>query len=120
MHTHLTRPSPICWATSATTVTFAPSNSISISTAWLISGSACGGNSTSTTGPAMATTRPASRECSGAIVIGYSLSGAERFGAAHDFHDLGGDGVLAGPVHDPRQGLAEVVGVVRRGRHGAL
>src|SRR5207302_1043985 len=32
--------------------------SISISMAWLISGRASGGNSTSTTGPAMATTRP--------------------------------------------------------------
>jgi hypothetical protein len=45
------RPSPICWATSAVTVIVSPSRRMSISSAWLISGSASGGNSTSTTGP---------------------------------------------------------------------
>ena len=52
------RPSPICCATSAVIVIVSPSSSMSISSAWLISGSASGGNSTSTTGPAIATTRP--------------------------------------------------------------
>src|SRR5487761_2593170 len=121
MHTQRTRPSPICWATSATTVIFTPSRSMSISTAWLISGSECGGNSTSTTGPAIATTRPVSRVVvSGAMVIGVSLSRAERFGAAHDFHDFGRNRVLARAVHDAREALAELVRVLRRGGHGAL
>jgi hypothetical protein len=44
-----------------------PSISMSISTAWLISGSECWGNSTSTTGPAMATTRPSFS--SGSVVV---------------------------------------------------
>src|SRR5205807_1258313 len=50
-----TRLSPMCWATSATTVFVRPSTSMSNSTAKLISGRALGGNSTSTTGPTMAT-----------------------------------------------------------------
>ena len=29
------------------------------------------------------------------------LGGAHGLGAADDLHDLGGDGVLAGPVHGP-------------------
>ena len=53
-----TRLSPICCATSAVIVIVSPSSSMSISSALLISGSASGGNSTSTTGPAIATTRP--------------------------------------------------------------
>src|ERR1035437_8894367 len=97
-----------------------PSSSMSISTAWLISGNECGGNSTSTTGPAIATTRPVSRAAfSGAMVICFSLSRAERFGAAHDFHDFGGDRVLAGPVHDATEVLSEFVGVLSGGGHGA-
>src|ERR1700689_339867 len=121
MQTQRTRPSPICWATSPVTVMVAPSITMSTSTAWLISGNECGGNSTSTTGPAIATTRPVSRVVfSGAMVICFSLSRAERFGAAHDFHDFGGDRVLAGPVHDATEVLAELVGVVGSGGHGAL
>ena len=58
---HRTRPSPICWATSATMISFSPSRVTSTSTAPLISGRAWGGNSTSMTGPAMATTRPVGR-----------------------------------------------------------
>ncbi len=45
------RPSPICCATSAVIVILSPSRVMSTSSAWLISGSASGGNSTSTTGP---------------------------------------------------------------------
>ena len=56
-----TRPSPICWATSAVMVSGTPSSTTSTSTAPLISGRAWGGNSTSMTGPAMATTRPEAR-----------------------------------------------------------
>ncbi len=121
MHTQRTRPSPICWATSPVTVIVSPSMMMSTSTAWLISGNECGGNSTSTTGPAIATTRPVSRVVfSGAMVICFSLSRAERFGAAHDFHDFGRDRVLTGPVHDATEVLSEFVGVVGRGGHGAL
>src|SRR4249919_565599 len=130
-----TRLSPICWATSAVMVMVSPSSSASISTAKLISGSASGGNSTSTTGPAIATTRPslssepvagvsAVTVISNLLRVGLSagfeqvlattfdvvgeevvgdellLLGPQRLGAAHDLHDLGGDGVLAGAVHD--------------------
>ena len=38
--------------------------------------------------------------------------GAERLGAADDLHDLGGDRVLAGPVHDAAEVLDELLGVV--------
>src|ERR1700677_1423322 len=121
MQTQRTRPSPICWATSATTVIVRPSRSMSISTAWLISGRAWGGNSTSTTGPAIATTRPVSNLVHSSVtVICFSLSRAERFGAAHDFHNFSGDRVLSGSVHNTRQRLAELVGAIGRGRHGPL
>src|SRR4051812_15067701 len=45
---------------------------------------------------------------------------AQRLGAADDLHDLGGDLLLAGPVHHPGEALDEVVGVVGRGLHGPL
>src|SRR5436190_3004764 len=145
-----TRLSPICWATSATMRMGSPSSSISISMAWLISGSASGGNSTSTTGPAMATTRPSfssvPARSSAVTVIGStpllsrrSLGGhadaevfaerllrallsvvAERLGATDDLGDLGGDGVLSGPVHHAREAHGELVGVVARGLHRPL
>src|SRR6478735_9827619 len=156
MVTTRTRLSPICWATSATTVTSWPSTSRVISRAWLISGSEPRGNSTSTTGPAMATTRPAfssvvfsvtviggggssSRrsvgpgrlvqpvEVFGECVLGgeparhqiflAALVRAQGLGAADDLHDLGGDGVLAGPVEHAGEGDGEVVGVVGRRLH---
>ena len=53
-----TRLSPICWATSAVTTMSSPCTGMVNSRAVLISGSAAGGNSTSTTGPAMATILP--------------------------------------------------------------
>ena len=56
-----TRLSPICCATSAVITIFSPSSSATISTAMSISGRPSGGNSTSTTGPAIATTRPSFR-----------------------------------------------------------
>ena len=59
--TQRTRPSPICWATSAVMMISSPSTTSFTWTAVLISGRACGGNSTSMTGPAMATIRPFSR-----------------------------------------------------------
>ena len=130
-----TRLSPICCATSAVIVMVSPSSSTSISSAKLISGSASGGNSTSTTGPAIATTRPSFSsvvvggvggdshvQCScssdsragveqvgvagfdgvGEEVVGasFAVDPAQRLGATDDLHDLGGDGVLAGAVHD--------------------
>ncbi|MBS1195987.1 MAG: hypothetical protein H6R33_707 [Actinobacteria bacterium] len=58
MDTARTRPPPRCWATSATTRWGFPSTRTSNSRAWLISGIASGGNSTSTTGPATLTMRP--------------------------------------------------------------
>src|SRR2546430_12868517 len=144
-----TRLSPICWATSATMRMASPSSSIPISMAWLISGRASGGNSTSTTGPAMATTRPifssVPARSSAVMVIGSapllslgSLGGhadaeilaerlfralsavAEGLGATDDLGDLGGDGVLSSPVHDAREAHGELVGVVARGLHRPL
>src|SRR5712691_4426968 len=145
-----TRLSPICWATSATMRMASPSSSISISMAWLISGRASGGNSTSTTGPAMATTRPSfssvPARSSAVMVIGStpllsrrSLGGhpyaevlaerllrallstvAEGLGATDDLGDLGGDGVLPGPVHHAREAHGELVGVVARRLHRPL
>src|SRR5205814_8346335 len=144
-----TRFSPICCATSATMEIVSPSSSISISMAVLISGRASGGNSTSTTGPAMATTRPSfssvPARSSAVMVIGStpllslgSLCGhahaevlaerllralsavAEGLGATDDLGDLGGDGVLSGPVHDAREAHGELVGVDARRRHRRL
>src|SRR5215216_6415245 len=145
-----TRFSPICWATSATMRIVSPSSSISISRAKLISGTPSGGNSTSTTGPAIATTRPSfssvPARSSAVMVIGStpSLSRcslcayadaevlaerllralvpgvAERLGATDDLGDLGGDGVLSGPVHHAREAHDELVGVVARGLHRPL
>src|SRR5579884_3822850 len=123
---------------------------MSNSTAWFSSGKAWVGNSTSTTGPATATTRPCWRAPSGRasmesvnVLIGYVLlsslhvdstgvpaqraSGStgdagltQRLGAADDLHDLGGDGVLAGPVHDPAQPGDQIVRVVGGRLHGPL
>src|SRR5580692_3714111 len=122
-----TRPSPICWATSAVTWWDDPSSSMVNSTAWLISGSACGGNSTSITGPAMATTRPSSSTrpvvsfvCAVVVMRSSSLRMAERLGSADDLHDLGRDGVLTGAVHDAGQRADELVRVLGGGRHGPL
>src|SRR4249919_2749300 len=145
-----TRLSPICWAISATMRMASPSSSISISMAWLISGRASGGNSTSTTGPAMATTRPSFNSVparsSAVMVIGStplrsrcSLGGhtdtevfaerllraflsvaAEGLGATDDLRDLGGDGVLSCSVHHAREAHGELVGVVAGGLHRPL
>src|ERR671910_612389 len=151
-----TRDSPICWATSARTATVSPPTSTVISRAVLMPGTASGGNSTSTTGPAMATTRPSLSvapvsvlvsvaviacaprclpaggfEAVGQDVGGHErvvdqqvaalcLGGAHGLGAADDLHDLGGDGVLAGPVHGPRVAGDQVVGVVGGRLHGPL
>src|SRR5579875_3904040 len=141
MQMQRTRPSPICWATSARIFDLRPSTSISSSTAWLISGRLPGGNSTSTTGPAMATTRPSARSVIGsatvltffALLLGFGLLPgrrwsrrlplvflAERLGAADDLHDLGGDGVLAGAVHHPAKRLDQLLGVVGRRLHRPL
>src|SRR5579875_3818594 len=146
---HRTRPSPICWATSAMIVVVRPSSSTSKLTAWLISGRAPGGNSTSTTGPVMATMRPSASWCDSVVdsstaVVMVLLWGwgaarlrrvgvlvglephvlgagaAQGLGAADDLHDLGGDRLLAGAVHDPGEGGDEVVGVVRGRLHGPL
>ena len=104
----------------------------------LISGSACGGNSTSMTGPAIATMRPFSRRslrCGSVATVVIRLSsvamgivelmmgaaaGSESLGTADDLHDLGRDGVLAGTVHDPPQGLEQLVGVLGGRRHRPL
>src|SRR3954451_3398999 len=153
-----TRLSPICCATSAVMTIVSPSSSASISTAKLISGSPSGGNSTSTTGPAIATTRPSFRPVvvgvsavtvmfrspTGALRVGFGagfeqvgasrldgvgeevvgdellLRPAQRLGATDDLHDLGGDGILAGAVHDAREVDDEVVRVVGGRLHRAL
>src|ERR1017187_5176949 len=46
--------------------------------------------------------------------------GPQGLGAADDLHDLGGDGVLASPVHDPRVLLDQFLGVVGGGGHRPL
>src|ERR1700738_754547 len=112
----------MCWATSATMVVLSPSTSVSNSRAKLISGRLSRGNSTSTTGPMMATMRPSLRpvlpawavtltethSCVGILVV---LTLGQAFGAPDDFHDLGRDGVLAGPVGDPLEAGDEFIGV---------
>src|SRR5665213_870546 len=136
------RPSPICWATSAVTVIFSPSSSMSISSAKLISGSASGGNSTSTTGPRIAMTHPSFKGASDSWVWGSAVavmaalapgvsSGlvvvlggvhvvvvvgalAQCLGATDDLHDLRRDRVLPGPVHPTSIGEDQVFRVVGR------
>jgi hypothetical protein len=144
-----TRLLPSCWATSASTVTVPDSSSTSNSTALFSSGSAPRGNSTSITGPAMATTRPSfvavgvssvmvmrvmspgvgaqrwnrrgGRGRNVADVVRRRLvAGVEGFGAADDLHDLGRDRVLTGPVHDPAERLDQLFGVVGGGLHRPL
>ena len=51
------------------------------------------------------------------VVVG---AGPQGLGAADDLHDLGGDGVLAGPVHDPRVLLDQLAGVLGGRGHGPL
>ncbi len=53
-------------------------------------------------------------------VLGAALVVAEGLGAADDLHDLGGDRVLAGPVHDAGELGLELLGVVGRRLHGPL
>src|SRR5687768_10870216 len=155
-----TRLSPICWATSARTRVSWPSTLTVISRAVLMAGTASGGNSTSTTGPAMATTRPSLRlswwlvegvsvtvmasllrgplrsparvlelvvqdvgghqDVVGQEVAPARLRRPQRLGPTHDLHDLGGDGVLPGPVHGPRVLRDQLFGVVGRRLHGPL
>src|SRR5688572_29872963 len=149
-----TRLSPICWATSARTSLGWPSMVMSKLSIVLICGTASGGNSTSITGPAMATTRPSLRvdwlsvtvirvspvSVAGGEVFGVPLAGdvehveglvgeevgaaglalAEGLGPADDLHDLGGDGVLAGPVHHAAELGDQLFGVVGGGLHGPL
>src|SRR5262245_23860147 len=45
---------------------------------------------------------------------------AQGLRATDDLHDLGGDGVLAGPVHGPAEIGDEVFRVVGGGLHGSL
>src|ERR1019366_9915774 len=49
-----------------------------------------------------------------------SLRLAERLGAANDFHDLSGDGVLTGAVHHAGQGADKFIGIFGRRGHGPL
>ena len=67
----------------------------------------------------------ARNKCSGSEEVGQevflaALVGLEGLGAADDLHDLGGDGVLAGPVHDAGELGLEVFGVVGGRLHGPL
>ncbi len=48
------------------------------------------------------------------------LAAAERLGAADDLHDLGGDRVLAGTVHDAGEVLDQFLGVVGGALHRPL
>src|SRR5450755_446543 len=123
---------------------FSPSSSMSISSAKLISGSASGGNSTSTTGPKIATTHPSLSSVWGSAVavmtagapgvssglvvvlgvvrVGVRVTGAlaQRFRATDDLHDLGRDRVLTGPVHAAAVREDQLLGVVGSGFHRAL
>src|SRR3954471_15461834 len=107
--------SPMCWATSHVIVVVSPPIVTSTVSALLISGSWLGGNSTSTTGPITRTTRPSA--CPFCSAIGLTLPSVargrrQRFGAAHDLHDLGRDLVLTRAVGLPRQDLQQLVRVV--------
>src|SRR5256885_1313283 len=127
-----TRLSPMCWATSATTVMVCPSTSISNSRAQLISGRESRGNSPSTTGPMTATIRPSLYAVVGSSAVVLTallclgLLGPDRlilgkaFSATDDLHDLGRDGVLASPVGLTCVVFDQVAGVVGRRLHGPL
>src|SRR6056297_108961 len=142
MHTARTRRSPRCWATSAVMVRLSPCSSRSKVSALLMSGRFPGGNSTSTTGPMTRMMRPSAdavamfgsfgvrdagrgdRRCSwcglGWMVDVRARSVAERLGAPDDLGDLGGDLLLTGLVHDPRQVGRDLLGVVGGGLHRSL
>ena len=49
-----------------------------------------------------------------------AAAGSEGLGTSDDLHDLGRDGVLAGTVHDPPQGLEQLVGILGGSRHRPL
>ena len=68
------------------------------------------------TSPVKAATSSSSRM----RTAGASVAGAEGLGAADDLHDLGGDGVLAGAVHDPAERLDQLFGVVGGRLHRPL
>src|ERR1700735_1767017 len=74
------------------------------------------------TTPPSSSARPVVPSALSAVVVmrSSSLRLAERLGPADDLHDLGGDGVLTGAVHDAGQGADELVRVLGGGRHGAL
>src|SRR4051794_9202150 len=121
-----TTPEPMCCATSSVMPRVSPSMVRSSRSAKLISGSEPTGNSTSTTGPMTWTTRPAGRSPVSAGVVSVSVMSCplsvvlgERFGAADDLGDLGGDLGLPRAVGVARQDLDELVRVVGRGLHGA-
>ena len=107
----------------------------------LISGSACGGNSTSTTGPAMETTRPFSsgraarirpagfgrHRLYSSLELVVRTSGTapgtgppQRLRTPDDLHDLGRDRILADAVHQPAERRRELVGILGRGGHRPL
>src|SRR3954468_4291013 len=114
--------SPMCCATSHVIVVVSPPMVTSTVSALLISGSWLGGNSTSTTGPITRTTRPSA--CPFCSAIGQTLPSVargrrQRFGAAHDLHDLGRDLVLTRAVGLPRQDLQQLIRVVGRRLHRA-
>src|SRR4051794_3715940 len=143
-----TRPSPICCATSAVISTSLPPSSTVNWSAWLISGSEPRGNSTSTTGPAMATTLPSLSSVSVEAAVSVTVISVPRvqriekgvFGvqaveqevvgaaarlpqclrATDDLHDLGGDGVLAGAVHGAAEVRDEVFRIVGGRLHRPL
>ena len=99
-HTARTRLWPSCCATSANTLFGLPSTITVNSSAWFNSGRAPRGNSTSITGPAIATTRPSFNPvvavavlimCSYFLQLLRGLARAEGLGTANDFHDFCGD-----------------------------
>src|SRR5438874_3924034 len=109
--------SPMAPSTSSTTVrpslifTRRASNS---------SGWSPGGNSTSTTAPMTWLTLPSRVLLFVAAIDSpfLPLSGAHGLGAAHDFHQLGGDAGLADLVRVKRQRVDQVAGGVGRVLHG--
>merc|ERR1711969_403985 len=126
-----TRLSPRCWATSRVSVLATASSLISACRALNRSGIEPRGNSTSTTGPMMRTTRPSADpvsapvgEVTAAVIVVGSLplwvdrSVGQSAGAADDLADLLGDLRLAELVGLTGQRRGQFLGVVGGRLHG--
>ena len=134
-HTQRTRPSPICCATSAVTVTLRAFE-VEVHLDGHVDLGQARGAGTRRRRPA----RDGDHSPFGAVTVvaggglgecgchdvlaSYSALGvgglAQCLGSPDDLHDLGGDGVLTGAVHVPSQRLGQLVGVLGGRRHGPL